>query len=65
MTVSAVPNTPGAVGEVHPDCIRLICDFHTFQAVERWVNCSQHSVPPEVRSIVKAAIKELVYAKSG
>ena len=52
-------------GEVHPNCIRLICDFHTFQALDRWANCSQHGIPPEVRSIVKAAFKELVYAKSG
>ena len=61
----SVPYPLGAVGNIHPHCIRLVCDFHTFQAFERWVNFSQHSVSPEVRSIVKAAFKELVYAKSG
>ena len=53
---------PGAVGEIHP---RLICDFHIFQTLERWVNCSQNNVPPEVRSIVKAAIMEFVHANNG
>ena len=57
--------SPGAFGNVHPNCIRLICDFHTLQAVERWVNCSWHCVPPESKSIVKAAFKKLVYAKNG
>ena len=53
---------PGAVSKIHP---RLICDFHIFQTLERWVNCSQNNVPPEVRSIVKAAIMEFVHANNG
>lgn len=55
----------GAFGNVHPNCIRLICDFHTLQAVERWVNCSQHCIPSEQKIAVKAAFKKLVYAKTG
>ena len=58
-------NSTGAFGNVHPNCIRLICDFHTLQAVERWVNCSQHCILPEQKTIVKAGFKNLVYAKTG
>lgn len=55
----------GAVKAVHPNCVRLICDFHTLQAFERWVNCSHHNVPLEAKNTVKQTFKKLIYSKTG
>ena len=62
LTVSV---TKGAVKDVHPNCIRLVCDFHTLQAIERWVNNSHHGVSSEAKHSVKKAFKELMYSRTG
>ena len=36
----------GPVAAVHPQCFRLLCDFHHAQAVERWVNKGTNGVHP-------------------
>ncbi|XP_065918696.1 uncharacterized protein [Dysidea avara] len=54
----------GAVKDIHPNCVRLVCDFHTLQAFERWVNNSHHGVSPEVKQSAKKAFKELMYSRT-
>ena len=57
--------TTGAIALVHPECIRLVCDFHSLQAVERWTNKSQNGVRHEDKCTVKSLFKQLLYASSG
>ena len=52
----------GAIASVHPSTVRLICDFHRAQAVDRWVNSSQNGVPSGLKEVVKAMMKKLAYA---
>ncbi len=54
----------GAIAAVHPSTIRLICDFHRAQAVDRWVNRSQNGVPSSLKEVVKDMMKKLAYAKT-
>ena len=54
-----------AIGNVHPLCIRLLCDFHRAQAWERWVNKSVNGVLPEDRDAVLGLLKDLAYATTG
>ncbi len=54
-----------AIENVHPSCIRLLCDFHRAQAWERWVNKSSNGVLPHDRDSVLAHLKTLAYAVSG
>ena len=44
----------GAIGQVHPKAIRLLCDFHRSQAWERWVNKNSNGVSPHDREIFLA-----------
>ena len=55
----------GAIGQVHPKAIRLLCDFHRSQAWERWVNKNSNGVSPHDRETVLGYLKELSYAKTG
>lgn len=55
----------GAVGIVHPSCIRLLCDFHRAQAWERWVNKSANGVSSQDRDLVLGYLKDLAYASTG
>lgn len=54
-----------AIGNVHPLCIRLLCDFHRAQAWERWVNKSANGVPTALRDAVLSSLKDLAYATTG
>lgn len=54
-----------AIGNVHPTCIRLLCDFHRAQAWERWVSKSANDVLPRDRDTVLANLKNLAYALTG
>jgi len=54
-----------AIGNVHPLCIRLLCDFHRAQAWERWVNKSANGVSPTHRDVVLSHLKDLAYATTG
>ncbi len=53
-----------AIAAVHPSTIRLICEFHWAQAVDRWVNCSQNGVSSSLKRVVKDMMKKLAYAKT-
>ena len=55
----------GALGQVHPNAIRLLCDFHRSQAWERWVNKNANDVSPEDRDTVLSYLKDLAYAVTG
>ena len=55
----------GAIGEVHPNTIRLLCDFHRSQAWERWVNKNANDVLPQDRDIILSYLKDLAYAVTG
>ena len=55
----------GAIGQVHPNAIRLLCDFHRSQAWERWVNKNSNGVFPHDRETVLDYVKDLSYAKTG
>lgn len=55
----------GAIGIVHPSCIRLLCDFHRAQAWERWVNKSANGVLSQDRDLVLSYLKDLAYASTG
>ena len=50
---------------VHPKCIRFICDFHSLQAVERWVNKSSNGINLADKAEVKSSFRTLLYATSG
>ena len=52
----------GAIGEVHPNTIQLLCDFHRSQAWERWVNKNANVVLPQDRDIILSYLKDLAYA---
>ena len=39
----------GAIGQVHPKAIGLLCNFHRSQAWERWVNKNSNGVSPHDR----------------
>jgi len=54
-----------ANGNVHPSCIRLLCDFHRAQAWERWVNKTANSVLPQDRDTLLSYLKDLAYATTG
>ena len=54
----------GAIGVVLPKCVRLVCDFHSLQAVERWINKSSNCVKFEDKAAVKSSFKTLLYATS-
>ena len=49
-----------AIGNVHPLCIRLLCDFHRAQA-----NKSANGVPTAYRDAVLSSLKDLAYATTG
>ena len=55
----------GAIGQVHPTAIRLLCDFHRSQAWERWVNKNSNRVLPHDRATVLGYLKDLSYAQTG
>ena len=55
----------GAIGQAHPNAIRLLCDFHRSQAWERWVNKNANDVLPQDRDTVLSYLKDLAYAVSG
>ena len=55
----------GAVAAVHPQCFRLLCDFHRAQAVERWVNKGTNGVQPSDKALVTDAVRRLAYATTG
>ena len=42
----------GAIGNVLPSCIRLLCDFHRAQAWERWVSKSANGVSSQDKDMV-------------
>ena len=42
----------GALGQVHPNAIRLLCDFNRSQAWKRWVNKNANDVSPQDRDTV-------------
>ena len=54
-----------AIGNVHPSCIRLLCDIHRAQAWERWVKKLANSVLPQHRDTVLSCLKDLAYAMTG
>ena len=54
-----------AIGNVHPSCIRLLCDFHRAQAWERWVNKTANGVLPQDRDTLLSYLKDLAYATTG
>ena len=54
----------GSIGVVHPKCFRLVCDFHSLQAVERWINKSSYCVKFEDKASVKLSFRTLLYATS-
>lgn len=55
----------GAIENVFPKCVRLLCDFHRAQAWERWVNKGANGVLPQDKVVVLSYLKELAYANSG
>lgn len=55
----------GAIGQVFPSTIRLLCDFHRNQAWERWVSKNSNDVLPLDRDVVLAHLKKLAYALTG
>ena len=55
----------GALGQVHPNAIRLLCDFHRSQAWERWVNKNANDVSHQDRDTVLSYLKDLAYAVTG
>ena len=55
----------GAIGQVFPSAIRLLCDFHRSQAWERWVSKNANDVQPQDRDGVLAHLKKLAYAQTG
>ena len=55
----------GAIGQVHPHAIRLLCDFHKSQAWEHWVNKNANNVLPQDRDTVLSYLKDLAYAITG
>lgn len=55
----------GAIGQVHPNAIRLLCDFHRSQAWERSVNKNANDVLPQDRDMVLSYLKDLAYAVTG
>ena len=42
----------GPVAAVHPQCFRLLCDFHRAQAVKMWVNKGTNGVHPTDKALV-------------
>lgn len=54
----------GAIGQVFPSAIRLLCDFHRSQAWERWVSKNANDVLPQDRMMVLAHLKKLAYAST-
>ena len=42
----------GAIGQVHPNTIRLLCEFHRSQAWECWVNKNANDILPHDRDMV-------------
>ena len=55
----------GAIGQVFPSAIRLLCDFHRSQAWERWVSKNANNVLPHDRDAVLAHLKKIAYALTG
>ena len=55
----------GAIGNVLPSCIRLLCDFHRAQAWERWVNKSANGVSSQDKDMVLSYLKDLAYTITG
>lgn len=55
----------GAIGQVFPSAIRLLCDFHRSQAWERWVSKNVNGVLHQDRDTVLAHLKKLAYALTG
>lgn len=55
----------GAIGQVFPSAIRLLCDFHRSQAWERWVSKNANDVLAQDRDTVLAHLKKLAYALTG
>ena len=43
---------------------RLVCDFHSLQAMERWINKSSNGVKFEDKATVKSSFRTLLYATS-
>ena len=48
----------GAIGQVFPSSVRLLCDFHRSQ----WVSKSTNDINPQLRSDVLEQLKKLAYA---
>jgi len=55
----------GPVAAVHPQCFRLLCDFHCAQAVKMWVNKGTNGVHPTDKALVTDAFRRLAYATTG
>ena len=55
----------GPVAAIHPQCFRLLCDFHRAQAVEMWVNKGTNGVHPTDKALVTEAFRRLAYATTG
>ena len=55
----------GPVAAVHPQCFRLLCDFHRAQAVKMWVNKGTNGVHPTDKALVTDAFRRLAYATTG
>ncbi len=51
----------GAIANVFPGCIPLLCDFHRAQAWERWVNSQPMDCHPKT-DMVLSYLKNLAYA---
>ena len=52
----------GAIGQVFPSSVQLLCDFNRSQARERWVSKSTNDINPQLRSDVLEQLKKLAYA---
>ena len=55
----------GAIGQVFPSAIRLLCDFHRSQAWERWISKNSNDVLPQDRDTVLSHLKKLTYSVTG
>ena len=54
----------GAIGQVFPSSVRLLCDFHRSQAWERWMSKSTNDINPQLKSDVLEQLKKLAYART-
>ena len=55
----------GAVASVHPQCFRLLCDFHCVLAAERLVNKGTNGAQPSDKALVTDVLKRLAYVTTG